>query len=69
MDSRNIVITCYRSDLRLLDKVFKTKSIKEGGKTPNQHLKVPQANEKSKSKSCLTNLHLYLLSPIPALFI
>ena len=39
MDSRNRVTTCQRSDSGLLDKAFKMKLIKEGGKTSNQYLK------------------------------
>ena len=39
---------------------FQNKTYKKESKTPNQHLKSLQANEKSKSKLCLTNLQLFL---------
>ena len=39
MDSKNRVALCKKGDRRLLDKVFKSKHIKRGGKILFQHLK------------------------------
>ena len=50
MDCRNGVISCKRDDWRLLDKSFKSKPIKEGGKRHNSttlkyyNFKISQSN-------------------------
>jgi len=45
MDCRNRVTSCKRSNWILLDKNFKSKSIKEEGKIPNQQFQHIQSNK------------------------
>ena len=62
MDSRNRIASCTRSDWRLLDKNFESKSIKEGSKIPILTIQSHQRNQMSYQT---TNYLTALTSPNP----